>query len=415
MSHSDEAVVSDASPDLARPDALTPRTSYAIAALLFVTYMLYAVAWRSGDFQVATLGLSASRTTLLTNAITIAQVVGSLVAADIMLKMGVRRAFALASILIIFGFTLAFADAYPVVFAIRFTLGLGGALAAVYLSAITARVLTGTALQIANGVNSVAFNVGLAIVLTFAVPISNSPATAIIAAGAFSTVALVLWLILSRRVPESHGAAAVEDEHYTMRLGFSESFNWIFALAYAGLLSYYIVAFTFMDFSTVRWVVYAGVVGALSGTAVAARTADARKPIIVVVCGAVQLVTAALMLALSHSPLAAVVGVLLGLSMFFPMPFFVQLAFIRPGATPRKISVTFSIFWAVSYAVSVVILQIFGWITDATGGLDADNTPVSVTPLIFIVIIEGGFLIGALLLASFFRKAFATVDGQEVK
>ncbi len=407
MSHSDEALAAADRAPARAGQTLTPATSYAIAALLFATYMLFAVAWRSGDFYVATLGLSASRTALLTNAITIAQVIGSLAAANVLLKLGVRKAFALSSILIILGFALALVEAYPIVFAIRFTLGLGGALTAVYLSAIVARVLSGTALQIANGVNSVAFNVGLAIVLTFAVPIGRNPQAAIFAAAAFSTVALVLWLVLSKHVPEASGAAADEESHYTMRHGFGDSFNWIFALAYAGLLSYYLVAFTFMDFTTVRWVVYAGVVGALSGTAVAAKTSNDRKPLVVVACAAAQIVTAALMLALSHSPVAAFIGVLLGLSMFFPMPFFVQLAFMRPGATPRRISVTFSIFWAVSYAVSVVILQIFGWITDATGGLGPDNTPMSATPLTFIVVVEGGFLVGALLLARYFRKARA--------
>lgn len=106
---------------------------------------------------------------------------------------------------------------------------------------------------------------------------------------------------------------------------------------------------------------------------------------------------------LSHR-LAVVVGVILGLVIFFPMPFFVQLAFIRPGVTPRQIAVTFSIFWAVAYAGSVVIIQIFAWIADATGGIGAGNVPVSTAPMIFIVIVESTFLIGSFLIWRWFKR-----------
>ena len=68
-----------------------------------------------------------------------------------------------------------------------------------------------------------------------------------------------------------------------LRDGFKDWFNWVFALSYTGLLSYYIVAFTFMDPATIRWVVYAGVIGALTGTVIAARTPNVLKPKVVVI------------------------------------------------------------------------------------------------------------------------------------
>ncbi len=210
---------------------------------------------------------------------------------------------------------------------------------------------------------------------------------------------LVFWLIFSRYVPKVSQSTAVSDASYTMRDGFKEWFNWVFALAYTGLLSYYIVAFTFMDPSTIRWVVYAGVFGAVAGTVSAARVSDRMKSVIVVVSAALQLVFAALVLALAETQYEILVSVILGLVIFFPMPFFVQMAFMRTGVTPRQISVTFSIFWAVSYAGSVLFIQLFAWIADLTGGLGDDHIPVSVIPMIFIVIVEGTFLIGTILLA----------------
>lgn len=59
-----------------------------LVATTFCSYMLFAVAWNWGDMYVTSLGFSASRTAVMTNAITLAQVLGSLVAANIIVKLG---------------------------------------------------------------------------------------------------------------------------------------------------------------------------------------------------------------------------------------------------------------------------------------------------------------------------------------
>ncbi|GAA4367815.1 MFS transporter [Paeniglutamicibacter cryotolerans] len=235
------------------------------------------------------LGFNASRTALMTNAITLAQVIGSLLAANVLLRMGPRHAFTLASGLIVLGGLVSLTDAFPLIFFIRFVLvlGLSGALMVVLLSGIVARLLTGGALQVANGLNSVAFNAGLAVALTFGSQMAGNPAFAAVLAASLSLVLLLLWLIVARRGlkgPVSQGVAV--DSSFTMRDGFRQWFNWVFALSSTGFLSYYIVAFTFMDPETIRWVVSAGVVGALSATLVSTRVPDVHKPTVVVVCGA---------------------------------------------------------------------------------------------------------------------------------
>lgn len=139
------------------------QVKFLISAMLFLSYVLFAVAWNWGDLYVRSLGFNASRTALMTNAITLAQVIGSLVAANILLRMGPRHAFTLASGLIVFGGLVSLTEAFPLIFFIRFVLGLGGALMVVLLSGIVARLLTGRSLQVANGLNSVAFNTGLAV------------------------------------------------------------------------------------------------------------------------------------------------------------------------------------------------------------------------------------------------------------
>ncbi len=377
-----------------------------LVATTFCSYMLFAVAWNWGDMYVTSLGFSASRTAVMTNAITLAQVLGSLVAANIIVKLGTRNAYTLAGALIIFGGVVSLTQAFPLVFFIRFVMGLGGALMVVMGSAIAAKVLAGRDLQVANGINSVAFNTGLAVAMTFGVRVFGRPVLGVLIAASLSLILLVVWLVISKMIlrPEAPQEVA-KDTSYTMADGFKEWFNWVFALAYTGLLSYYIVAFTFMDPSTIRWVVYAGIVGALSGTIVSARVEDRVKPIVVVWCGLAQVIAAAGVLAMSGHRLEILIGVILGIVIFFPMPFFVQTAFIRPGVTPRQIAVTFSIFWAVSYGGSVFIIMIFAWIADATGGLiPGTNIPASVAPMIFIVVAEASFLIGTYFIWRWFKK-----------
>jgi hypothetical protein len=117
-------------------------------------------------------------------------------------------------------------------------MGLGGALMVVMGSAIAAKVLTGRDLQIANGIGSVAFNTGLAVAITFGVRFSGRPTIAVVIAATLSIILLVTWLVVSKMVlkPEQAQEAAV-DHSYTMADGFKEWFNWVFALAYTGLLS----------------------------------------------------------------------------------------------------------------------------------------------------------------------------------
>ena len=283
-----------------------------LVATTFCSYMLFAVAWNWGDIYVTSLGFSASRTAMMTNAITLAQVLGSLVAANIIVKLETRNAYTLAGALIIFGGVVSLTQAFPLVFFIRFVMGLGGALMVVMGSAIAAKVLTGRDLQVANGINSVAFNTGLAVAMTFGVRVFGRPVLGVLIAASLSLILLVVWLVISKMIlrPEAPQEVA-KDTSYTMADGFKEWFNWVFALAYTGLLSYYIVAFTFMDPSTIRWVVYAGIVGALSGTIVSARVEDRVKPIVVVWCGLAQVIAAAGVLAMSGHHLEILIGVIL--------------------------------------------------------------------------------------------------------
>lgn len=371
------------------------KKKYAIEIILFMTYTLFAMSWKTGDILIASYGFSTSQSAILTNAINASKVIGCISAAGIITKLGNRKTFTYSTFLIVLGILLPFVQSFSLIFIIRFVLGLGGALVLVAINPIVSKLFSGEELTVVNGLNAVAFNVGLAVVLTFIRPIATSPKTFIIILSLIVFGGLILWLILSKELEDNSNNTNQEEvklaaKEYTIVDGLKDKFNIIFSLSYSGLLAFYLVAFTFMKAENVVFVIYAGVIGALVGTFWAKKFEDKLK--LVRISAFLQLVSAIGFIAYYDYSLVKVIGLLLGFFIFFPMPAFVTLAFTRKDVTPRKISVTFSIFWSISYLVSIVLLQIFAFLTD--------NTENMIIPFIFIICAEAFFFIGT----TFFLK-----------
>ncbi len=340
---------------------------YMIEVILFLTYMLFAMSWKAGDILVAKLGFSATESAIMTNAINIAKILGSLSAAMFIAKLGNRKVFTVSTLLITMGILIPFVNGFSTIFLIRFILGFGGALVLVTINPIVAKIFEGDELPVVNGLNSVAFNVGIAMSLTLSKGISANPTLAIKIISGILLIGVVMWLPLSKELEENKltNIAKAEIENYNIWDGFKESFNWVFSLSYSGILGFYLVSFTFMKAENVKYVIYAGVIGALLGTFQAKKFKDKLK--LVRISSLLQVISGILFVVYYNDPIVKVIGVALGFFIFFPMPAYVTLAFSRPNSTPRKISVTFSIFWAVSYSVSIILIQIFAFLKDTMG------------------------------------------------
>ena len=363
-----------------------------IECILFLTYALFAMTWKAGDILIAGYGFNGSQSSLMTNAITIAKIIGSLGTVMVIKKLGTRKTFIVSTLLIAGGVLLPFTKIFPLIFTIRFILGLGGALVLVTINPVVSKLFNGKSLTIVNGLNAVAFNVGLAVVFTFYGQIKANP---ILVIQAISIILIILiggWISLTSFMKEenTNNQNSTEADEYTMKDGFKDKFNWVFSLSYSGLLSFYLVAFGFMKPENVIWVIYAGVIGALVGTFSAGKITNKLK--LVRISSFLQFMSAVGFILLREHDIAKVMGFLLGFFIFMPMAAYVTLAFTRKNVTTKKISVTFSIFWAVSYGVSVLMIQIFGIIKDNTGSMGA--------PLMFILFVESTFFIGT----TFFLK-----------
>lgn len=367
-------------------------SKYVIEIILFLTYALFAMSWKAGDFLIAKSGFELTDVALMTNAINFAKIIGSLSAAAVLAKLGYRNMYNMATALIVSGVLLTMIQGFSPVFMIRFVLGLGGALVLVTINPVVAKLFSGEELTVVNGLNAVAFNVGLAVVLAMSGMISNNVDLTIQLISGSLVVAIIFWNMLIGCIEDAADnkeAAAQEvreQEAYGMLDGLKEKFNWVFALSYSGLLSFYLVAFTFMDPQNVKYVIFAGVVGALAGTFKAKSFKN--KLQLVRLSAFLQVLSAIGFLFFYDSAWAKLLGTLLGFLIFFPMPAYVTLAFLRKDSTPRKISIAFSIFWAVSYAVSIFAVQAFAAIKISMG------TPIA---FLFIIAMESSFFFGPML------------------
>ena len=137
-----------------------------IEAIMFFTYAFFAVSWIAGSsltpqimeyFKLE----SFASATFISNAITIAKIIGNFMAAAILAKLYPKRAIMLGSGLIVVGSLIAiFSQQYWMFILGRFIMGFGGALYVVYFSPVVLHYFKKEQLVTVNALNSVAYNVG---------------------------------------------------------------------------------------------------------------------------------------------------------------------------------------------------------------------------------------------------------------
>jgi MFS family permease len=357
---------------------------YILEALMFSTYALFAVSWVSGALLTPAVQSSFGEAGLAnatwgSNVITLAKIAGNLAAAMVLMRLGAKRAFTLAIILIAAGGLGALADSYNAWLLSRLALGLGGALAIVYFNPVVLHYFSAAERPLINGINAAAFNTGnlLALLSTGALVVWLGSWQSVIALYGVMLLALaLLWWLCAEDFSLS-GALSGGDapaEKYGLREGAREPFNWYLPFAYCGVLFCYIaisVLFPLIDGFAVETghlsavMIAAGMLGTVVGIVLVKRY-PLRLPVLRY-SGLGLVLFAALMLAARDPVLAYAAAALAGFFMFLPVTALVTLPQELPGVTPGRITVTFAIFWSVSYAVATVLLYAAGLLADISG------------------------------------------------
>ncbi|WDE13445.1 MFS transporter [Thalassomonas haliotis] len=376
---------------------------YLIEGIVFVSYILFAMAWVGGTASMGNIMSAMSVNSLadasfISGAVTLAKILGTFIAALLALKLGLKNALLLSMVLIAVGVLTPLSPNYYLLLLSRFIMGLGGALMIVYFNPVVMRCFSARERPVVNGLNAVAFNIGTAIILYLMTDINAVTGGWRSSLMAFSLASLLLglvWMLVKFEQEQSESGAdsqASPEPDYSYRHALKDKFNWVYSLTYAGLLSFYICLFTFYPragISQSALVITFGILGTLAGIIYSLKF-PRRLPVIRW-SGLVMIIT---IIGLTFSPsitIKTTCAMILGFVIFFPITALVSLPQELPQMTSEKITIVFSLFWSISYLMTTLVLWLFGKLVDINQG-DFSQA------FILITLVSSSFFIGSFFL-----------------
>ena len=353
-----------------------------IEFVMFFTYAFFAVNWIAGStltpqimehFNLKTFASA----TFISNAITLAKIIGNFMAAGILNRLYPKKAIGLGSGLIVLGSTLAiFAPQYWLFILGRFIMGFGGALYVVYFSPVVIHYFESKKRLTVNALNGAAYNFGGIVAMVIVGTVIIWLKTWQYSMGFFAAVSALLWLLwpLFGQDFELNRSTGTGQAPYTIREAMKEKINWILPFTYSGLLTFYIVMLNIFPISGVTaisskalgtLVAIGGIIGSLLAIALG-KVYFKRLPVIRY-SGLAMTLFGLLMLRTDSSLLSAVAAFLIGMFMFLPVSSLMMIPQELPGMTPSKLTTIMGLFWALSYIIETAAYFIIGFIIDRFG------------------------------------------------
>jgi len=352
---------------------------YLVEGLVFLSYVLFAMAWVGGTASMGQIMQSMAIDSLadasfISGAVTLAKIVGTFCAAWLAVRYGVKMAFFIASLLIAVGVFTPYSPNYEILLVSRFLVGLGGAFMIVYFNPIVLQWFTPQERPVINGLNAVAFNVGTGVVLWLMDDINRLTGdwqASLILFSIASVLLALIWLFVEFDSQERTDADGnkKKEEIYTYTQGLKDKFNWAYAFTYSGLLAFYICLFTFYPkagISQSKWVIGFGILGTIAGILYSQKIKQ-RLPVIR--WSGLIMTISLIGLSFSQTPHVQMMSaIVLGFFIFFPITALVSIPHELSDMTPSRVTVIFSLFYSISYLLATFILWAFGKLVDVYQG-----------------------------------------------
>jgi MFS family permease len=378
-----------------------------VATLVFISYTLFAMAWVGGTASMSQIMSamqidSLASASFISGAVTLAKIVGTFIAAWLALKLGIKKAFFVAGLLVSVGLLTPLAPNYELLLVSRFLMGLGGAFMIVYFNPIVMAWFAPEERPTINGINAVAFNVGTGIILWQMTTFNNLTGSWQNTLLIFSVASVALsfaWLLVKDKDQNTQKEQVTKElENYSYVDGLKDKFNWIYALTYSGILAFYICLFTFYPkagISQSALVIASGIVGTLAGI-VYSKKFSARVPVIR--WSGLIITFTVLGLSFGNSDLLQnICAMALGFFIFFPITALVTIPHELPNMTGQRVTVVFSLFYSISYLIATIVLWSFGRLVDINQG---DFTAA----FTLITVVSSTFFIGSFFLPETAKK-----------
>lgn len=381
------------------------KRSYVIEAILFFTYAFFAINWIAGSTLTPDIaeyfgvdsGASAS---FVSNAVTIAKIIGNFSAAAILNKLYPKKSIALGSFFIFGGSLLAvLAKSYKMFLLGRFIMGFGGAVFVIYFSPVVIHYFSDEKRPTVNALNSVAYNFGAVLALLIVAPVIEKFGTwqkSMTFFLSISAVLFVLWLIFGDDF-EINESQSGEEQKVSFSQALKDKITLLLPFSYSGVLILYLSLLQLFP-QTENAAISSATLSALSGIGGIIGTILAiglskkyvkRKPVIII-SGAIMTLSAFLMVKTTNPTLAIIAAILVGIFMFLPMTSLMMIPQELPNMTPARLTTIMGIFWALSYIIETIVFYIFGILQDRTG---SNELSVYIAVLLSLTFVIGGFLL----------------------
>lgn len=353
-----------------------------IEVLMFLTYAFFAVNWIAGStltpeimkhFHLNTFASA----TFISNAITVAKIIGNFMAAHILMKLFPKKAIGLGAGLIVLGCVVAiFAPTYVMFIIGRFIMGFGGALYIVYFSPITIQYFEAKQRPAVNALNSVGYTFGGIIAMLMVGPVSKWLQNWQYSMGFFAIISMLLfslWPIIGLDFELSQDGGATQ-ENYTIRQALQDRTNWMLPFTYSGSLTFYLVILNILPIYNVTvvnskilstLVAVGGLLGAFIAIAIG-KVYFKRIPVIRI-SGLCMVIFGVVMFQTKHAVIAVIAALLIGIFLFLPMGSLQMIPQELPGMTPAKLTTIMGLFWAIAYVIESVAYFVIGNIIDHFG------------------------------------------------
>lgn len=389
------------------PKVISPRRAVAIEALLFLAYCFFSASWMVGSIVTTDMchefGLS-SLPSSVNNAISAAKILGNFVAAWILIKLGPKKTVSVSCLLICAVVAGAFATNLSFFVVTRFLLGFGGALLMICMTPYVVYCFEPRRHPIWIGINNAGPNTGNLIALLSVSAVRawlGDWRSVLIFYGAFSVVFLVLWLIVGRDYPLAPKAASDEKvpQLYRYRDGLKEPFLYKFLFTMTGRLVMYTVMlylfplnpdFTVNSQFISLMIALTGIPGTIIGIILAKKLK--RQLSLFRFSGVAQSFLFFLMILTDSPTIATVSAILLGFVIFISTPSLFTLPTKLPGATPEKVAVILTLYWAGAYTLQMIVYAVVVHMVNSLGWYLA---------MLFTALYSLTFLIGTFLLPDF--------------
>lgn len=353
-----------------------------IEFIMFFTYAFFAVNWIAGStltpqimeyFNIKTFASA----TFISNAITLAKIIGNFCAAALLNKLLPKKAIGLGSGLIVAGSMLAIVTPQYWLFIVgRFIMGFGGALYVVYFSPVVIHYFAPDKRPTVNALNGVAYNFGGVIAMMIVSPVIswlNTWQYSMSFFAAISAILLILWPMVGQDF-ELNRSAGSQKVSYTFGQALKEKINWLLPFSYSGLLTFYIVMLNIFPISGTTvisskslstLVALGGIVGSL--LAIALSKVYCKRLPVIRLSGFAMTGFGALMFYTNSGVLAAIAAVCIGAFMFLPVTSLLMIPQELPDMTPARLTTIMGLFWALSYIIETVVYFIIGFVIDKSG------------------------------------------------